>query len=386
MEKAFTMRIMLIAILYMVIFQFQSSNLVIQASIIFGIIISYNFVHTKSRSNKVLALSALLFSPILSLLIIALINSVHVTILPLIVWPCITLVSALVGFLSAKLPIDKILKKVFFAGLLVLFLAIDSRKLGEGWFASITILCFVSGAIYVAAQQPKKGILTLVIYFTPAFLSNIAFFDLMGLKLVLPVYLIASTLSVVIFYILLNDGSHRKLYGVGCITLICALSAWPLQENYAMICYCSTYKVIGHNANFDFIDCRGDTIPSTNTRVNVYLFWSASCGQCQKEYPYFSNLAKEYHEQNDVSINAVFLSFRKSDTSYFKTQIQENYSFNWGFAVNSEKVYNDFEMTGVPYLLIVSNKGKVLYNGYPNIRPWLFVNRPQRIIANALIE
>ena len=293
MEKAFTMRIMLIAILYMVIFQFQSSNLVIQASIIFGIIISYNFVHTKSRSNKVLALSALLFSPILSLLIIALINSVHVTILPLIVWPCITLVSALVGFLSAKLPIDKILKKVFFAGLLVLFLAIDSRKLGEGWFASITILCFVSGAIYVAAQQPKKGILTLVIYFTPAFLSNIAFFDLMGLKLVLPVYLIASTLSVVIFYILLNDGSHRKLYGVGCITLICALSAWPLQENY---------------------------------------------------------------------------------------------SFNWAFAVNSEKVYNDLEMTGVPYLLIVSNKGKVLYNGYPNIRPWLFVNRPQRIIANALIE
>lgn len=371
-------------LIYIVILQFKDFTLVLRASLIFGFLI-YLFSIELSKKGKIIAFSLMFITPIAALLIASIGNTVDLSVKPFLFWPGIVLLSAITGFGFHKLKLKEPYKSALLLSLLMLIVIPLFRKFGEGTFACLAVVSYLAAGLYILNKNQDKPLISMLFLFLPYIILHISDAILndsfSGFLLFIPSFIISMALLAIFFYFPSSKPSLISFKLVlPFLLFLCIL--WPAQENYAFWIYSHKNPIISSTYQFDLIDTNKKVIKSSDKKINVFLFTSAHCGNCYKEYPYYSELAKKYSGDTTVSFNATFLSFRDKDTLFYNDLIKSKYSFKWTIANQSKKVYEDLKMKGVPTLLILTDDNQILYNGYCRPRPWIFVNTPARIIES----
>lgn len=371
----------LFGLVLVVLYSFLSRNtdLVLRSCFILGFTSGF-FLLSIPRANRikygVLSILTTPFSFAFTILYFSIPFYFHWTIF---IPTAITLAGFIIGFLINKLPVQRSYKIAFLICLLAVFIIAGSHKFGEGWFAVISIISYTVAAVFLSEQKGNK-LLLITIFILPTLIIFISNSDIP--VLFLPVELTASLIAVAVIFQF--KGTTANYLKILVLNVFCSLLAWPLNENYTHWYY-STMENRRIDVKHKLPEIiTSKTVKLKSSKVNVYLIWSAHCGKCKYEYPYFSSLADEFSGNDDVTFSSVFLQTVEKDSIFYNEKIKEKYSFEWSKAVSAEKLMNDFEISGVPSLLIINEKGKVYYNGFCRIRPWLFINNPKEYIKKSL--
>ncbi len=121
-----------------------------------------------------------------------------------------------------------------------------------------------------------------------------------------------------------------------------------------------------------FVNTDNDTISlqSFEGKDVVVMFWSAWCGACKEEFPYFSDLANEYAGDTTKVFISAFLPHRDNDIETYYKFAEKEYGFQWMHTVNNyESISRELDLNYVPYCIIVDKEGFVVYSGATNFRP-----------------
>lgn len=371
-------------LIYIVILQFKDFTLVLRASLIFGFLI-YLFSIELSKKGKIIAFSLMFITPIAAVLIASIGSSVDLSVKPFLFWPGIVLLSAITGFGFHKLKLKEPYKSAVLLSILMLIVIPLFRKFGEGTYACFAVALYLAAGLYILNKKQDKPLISMLFLFLPYIILHISDAILndsfSGFLLFMPSFIISMIFLAIFIYIPFSRPSLKSFKPIlPFLLLMCVL--WPAQENYAFWINSLENPIINSTYQFDLIDSNRKVIKSSDKKINVFLFTSAYCGNCYKEYPYYSELASKYSGDPSVSFNATFLSFRDKDTLFYNDLIKSKYSFKWTIANQSKKVYEDLKMEGVPSLLILTDDNQVLYNGYCRPRPWIIFNSPERIIES----
>lgn len=340
-------------------------------------------------TNKILAdLLILIGLTSVFLVFSSVVNQEIITYKPFFILGLIVVIGYAIGTLIKIVKVQDVYKTALILGLLMLIIESESRRFGEGWFAVGTMLGFISGAAYLSGIKTEvKPAILWILLIIPTLLLNLIFSPLFGKSLIFPVLTLAFILSYFIIAGLNLVGMNliRKNVFLVLAILLSGIS-WFLQENYATLRYTSTNTDVDFNIDYDFISLDGDAISNTDNsgKVVVNLFWSAYCGRCASEYPEFSKLAHKFKERDDVKFYGVFISFSERDSSYFNKVVKQEFEFDWVKADQGAELYSDLQINGVPHLSVFDKEGNVIYNGWVRNRPWILVNKPERIIQRLL--
>jgi thiol-disulfide isomerase/thioredoxin len=155
---------------------------------------------------------------------------------------------------------------------------------------------------------------------------------------------------------------------------------WIIQENYSIWHYSAGNSIPVDTVSITIYNKDKGIISENNNSTSVYLFWSASCSSCKKEFPYFSELALNYKDRKDIHFYTVLLEFNESDSVAFNREIRNNSHFKWAYALNGKVLYDRLKMNGVPHITIIDSQNNIRYNGRVSNRPWLYINHPDRFL------
>ncbi len=112
---------------------------------------------------------------------------------------------------------------------------------------------------------------------------------------------------------------------------------------------------------------KGDTIKLSSAFVEGHYtlidFWASWCGYCRDAIPHIKNLYNHYHKQglDVVSISADDII--KSNKAWFKAMEQENMPWPQYQADFDSELFANYEITGIPYIIIVDPKGNIVKTG-----------------------
>lgn len=376
-------RLVLIIVLAFLIFDnfSTSTDAFLRLTVLIGFMSGFLRFHKHKSTALILSFITALLIPILLLIIISAIKQVRLPFLPLLLWPGISLLSYAIGLLINNLRIDTSYKKAFILGTIVLMIIAASRKYSEGSFAVITILSYVLASYNLSSAISKKSILTIGLFITTPLIFIMIFSDRSGLILTLPALMIATLLAIYSFKIMLkNKGIYLKNYVPLFIAIASSPFIWIIQENYSIWHYSAGNVIPDDGVSITVYNKNNGIISENNISTSVYLFWSASCSSCKKEFPYFTVLAKNYKDRKDIHFYAVLLEFNESDSTAFKREIREDSHFEWVYVKNGKELYDKLIMNGVPHITIIDSQDNIRYNGRVSNRPWLYINHPDRFL------
>lgn len=124
------------------------------------------------------------------------------------------------------------------------------------------------------------------------------------------------------------------------------------------------------NVNYLFYDIDGNPVTPTclEGKILVFDFWSTSCGVCFREFPKFEKVYQKYKHRDDICFYAVYLPIKDEPHETIKAIIKDyvNYSFPVLLADKDTDYWTKFKINGVPHLMILDRKGKVVFNGGAN--------------------
>lgn len=386
--ETITRTALILIVLFLAFYGFTTgSDHFLRITILLGLLCGYLRFNENQRQSWILHLIVATLLPFLFILSIAYFKQMHLSYQPLLLWPGISATAFGVGLIIRHLKTDQLYKRSFITGIILVFVFASTRKYGEGWFAMITTLSFVVASLNVSSLKPSKPFAAFAILIATPLIIILIFSDMSGIIITMPVLLTAALLSYLNFRQAANPvGNSFKRYLPFVIFILASPLIWLLQENYAMWHYCSSNISPLKEVSVNIPDQRKDSIPVNHPQTKVYLFWSASCSMCKKEFPYFSSLAAKYKNRDDVKFYAVFLEFDKTDSIVFNREIRQDHDFDWAFLPDGMVLYDNLLMNGVPHITIIDNNNKILYNGRVSNRPWLFVNRPEAFISRTEIN
>lgn len=374
----------LLSITYLIIFQLGDTTTDFKLSILFGLCIYLLFTQTINKAISFFNLLFLIVIPVFSYILSFLTSTQDLRAELLFLMPFMAIIGAIFGYGIKKLKILHEYKSAIFAALFLFLIQTSLRKLGEGNYASSAFIVYMFCGIYILNVRFCNKYLSLILILLPFLFLNliVSFFenDYTGFFLIFPVFLIATFILIFIKASPKTCFHQYFNFKKNFVLLLITILLWPIQENYASWLYSLQNPKINNYYNFKLINSENELFYSTQNKKNVYLFTSAYCGSCNKEYPYYSELAQKYTSDSLVSFYTVYLSFRDQDSIFYHNLKHNKFEFKWSTTRETEKIYSSLKMKGVPYLLIVSNKGDVLYNGYCRIRPWLYINNPQKFL------
>ncbi len=373
------------SIILICVFLYGDISLVLRSCLFFGFLSYFPFNHLK-KNNKNYFYLLLLLVPSIALIILNFRIKESLTIKPILLWTGVVILGTLLRFLYESIKIKLLYKKALLISFIMLLIIPLYRKLGEGNYAVLASLSYLIAGFITFKSENKISFISLLLlsgpYFFVHLLDAILSDSMEGFLLILPIFIFSLLLVTLIFFTS-NQVISKKiilfLFGIIIFPLI-----WILQENYSNWLYSRNNRPIFKN-HIQFITSTDKKMmESSSKKISVFLFTSAYCGNCIKEYPYFSNLARKYSSNDDIGFYGTFLCFKDIDTLYYNKLIEQEFVFKWVMANESSKVFNNLGVNGVPALLILDSEDNVLYNGHCYIRPWIFINSPDLILNEVI--
>lgn len=354
-----------------------STDSFLRFTILIGFMSGFLRFHKFKLAAVILSLLTAILIPILLMIILSAIKQIKLSYLPLLLWPGVSLLSYSIGLLIKNLKVENAYKKAFILGILVLMIIAASRRYSEGSFAVNTVLSYVLASYNLSYTICKKSIFAIGLLIATPLIFILIFSDRSGLILTLPTLMIAILLAVYSFNLTFNNkGSYINIFIPLIIALVSSPVIWIIQENYSIWHYSASNEIPNNDVSISIYNKDKQIISENNTSTCVYLFWSASCSSCKKEFPYFSELALNYKDRKDIHFYAVMLEFNESDSIAFNREILNNSHFKWAYAMNGKALYDKLIMKGVPHITIVDSQNNIRYNGRVSNRPWLWINHP----------
>ncbi|MDD2964114.1 MAG: redoxin family protein [Bacteroidales bacterium] len=293
-------------------------------------------------------------------------------------------VAVVVGLVLRRLPLQEHLSHALLFGIALVFVAGAFRKVGLGWSAVVMVV--VASVSVAALLRLFKKRDRRVWWFVnlPYLFIHLIFSPVESYFPVIAGWFFQVVCSGVVFLVWHGQifGKRRLLWS-SVFTFGMTPLVWVAQENLERWNYCNQVNSVPTGpVNYTVVTPNGDTLNPSTTRGKqlVCLFWSAQCGSCPAEFPYFSDLASRFAHRPDISFVAVFLSTRAKDSLYYQQTALPGFAFRWGYALNSDSLMRSLNMQGVPHFTIFNAEGGVSYNGMVMNRPWLWLNRPARFI------
>ncbi len=367
------------------VFLYGDLSLVLRACLIFGFLSFYPLSHLKENGKNYLYF-LLILVPSIALFISKFFHKEALSIKPILLWTAIVILGALLGYLYERIKIKPQHKRSLLISFVMLLIIPLFRKLGEGNYAVLASITYLTAGFIVFKSQCKSSYLSLSLLFGPyilAYLLDAIISDSMqGFLLILPVF--ALLLLIVLFLFFTDNLKTVRRVGLLLFAVILCPIIWVTQENYANWIYSKNSRQIRKNHIQFTISTDKKLVESSSKRISVFLFTSAYCGNCRKEYPYFSELAKKYSTSDEIGFYGTFLCFKEADTLYYNKLIEQKFDFKWAMAHESSEVLTNLGVDGVPALLILDCEDNVLYSGHCYIRPWIFINSPDIILKNII--
>ncbi len=373
------------SIILIAVFLYGDFSLVLRACLVFGFLSYFPSSHFKKNGKNYLYI-LLLLVPSIALFISHFRFKEALTIKPVLIWTGVVILGTFLRFLYELLKIRLVYKKALLASFAMLLIIPLYRKLGEGNYAVLALLTYMIAGFLIFKGQSKNSYISLALLFGPYFLVHltdaILSDSMQGFLLILPIFLLSLLLLILLFF------TNKLITTKRVVLLFLAFIIFPLiwisQENYSNWLYSKNTRPILKNHIQFTTSTDNQLVESSSKKISVFLFTSAYCGNCKKEYPYFSNLAKKYSANNEIGFYGAFLCFKEIDTLYYNKLIKQKFEFKWAMAHESPKVLDNLGVDGVPALLILDSEDNVLYNGHSYVRPWIFINSPELIIKNAI--
>ena len=226
-----------------------------------------------------------------------------------------------VGMLLRLPEINALYKLTFLQGFVILFIYATSRKFGEGWFAACTLLAFMLTSIYLGSKKPIKPLVISLILVATVLLIPLLESSWMGIAITLPVTLLGGVLNYfTIHQMMKTEYTVVSRFSPLLIFVLLSPLFWVLQENYTDSLYSINNSVSGETVQLSMVDKEGILIQENQAQPTAYLFWTASCGNCRKEFPYFSELALKYKDQENIKFYAVLIEYKASDSTAFDNE------------------------------------------------------------------
>ncbi len=369
------------------VFLYGDFNLVLRACLVFGFLSYFPLNHFKKNDKNYLYL-LLLLVPSIALFISSFRFKVALTIKPVLLWTAVVVLGALLRYLYDLLKIKPVYKKALLGSFVMLLIIPLYRKLGEGTYAVMALLTYIIAGFLTIKAQSKNFYISLALLFGPYLLIHlldaILNESIQGFLLILPIFVLSLLFVIFLFFTNKMIIATTKRMVLLFIAIILLPLIWISQENYSNWLYSQNNRRMLKN-HFQFTTSTDNQlVESSSNKISVFLFTSAYCVNCRKEYPYFSNLAKKYSANDEIGFYGIFLCLKEIDTLYYNKLIKQEFEFTWAMAHDSRKVYDNLGGDGVPVLLILDNEDNVLYNGYCHLRPWIFINSPEFIIKRAI--
>ncbi len=373
---------LLILLTFLIIDNFSTStDSFLRLTILIGFMSGFLRFHKHKLTSSFLSLLAAVLIPIILMIIISSIKQIRLSLLPLLLWPGVSLLSYSIGLLIKFLKVKTAYKKAFILGIFVLMILAASRRYSEGHFAVITILSYVLASYSLSFSISGKSFPTMGIFNATPLFFILLFSDKSGLILTLPTILFAIVLSFISINAFMKfEGNNFKKYTPLIFVFLSSPFIWIIQENYSIWHYSAGNSIPVDTVSITIYNKDKGIISENNNSTSVYLFWSASCSSCKKEFPYFSELALNYKDRKDIHFYTVLLEFNESDSVAFNREIRNNSHFKWAYALNGKVLYDRLKMNGVPHITIIDSQNNIRYNGRVSNRPWLYINHPDRFL------
>jgi thiol-disulfide isomerase/thioredoxin len=297
----------------------------------------------------------------------------------IVLWPLLLIIAIAIGFTLNRFIQNRTLKQAICTYLFLFLVIPASRKFGEGWFAVVTIISFFDAAIrFRESSPPRKSFLYWSIFCVLFLIPFIFFSEHPGLLLVMPLIIIAMILS---YFLIFSFSKAQNYFTLIFLVLSLSIVVWAAQENWATYIYSRDNVIPQKTPNMILKDRNGKMFLQENKCYYIYLFWSAHCGSCKKEFPYFEKLANKLQDRKHIKFVTVFLKYREADSVTFNNYSKDkNSSLMWLISDNSKIIIDSLVPKGVPHLTITDPGNKILYNGFVRNRPWIFINRAESFV------
>ena len=358
----------------------KSFDRVLQVSVILGFGLGYlSHIRQPYWPKKWLLIFSLLL-PVIVLLLAWQLGFIRLNIRSVGMFSAGFYVPMLLGLLLTKIKIAEGYKNAILLGVLLVFLSALTRKMNHGTSASITIFLTILGAIMLSKNRPGAllkyqilfgGVYVLLHLILGNFPDTLqmAFLDVSVLVSALFVGLVMQSAST----------AKTRLFKIGAFAAVFMAMVWFGQQNYEKWFFARQGNIeITEAVSYHFETNEGKVFSSENMhgKKMAVLFWSASCSNCSKEFPYFSSLAQRYTSDSSVVFLAAFLSYTYKDSSYYNQITRQHFQFQWAKAIDSRKLMDELQIQGVPQMTIFNKENIPVYNGLVSNRPWIWVNRP----------
>jgi thiol-disulfide isomerase/thioredoxin len=91
----------------------------------------------------------------------------------------------------------------------------------------------------------------------------------------------------------------------------------------------------------------------------MLAFWASWCPPCVEEIPILNRIQKDY--KNELELLAINVGEERGQIEKFSKEYPMNYQI---LLDNDEKVAGDYEISGLPVIVILAKSGEIIYYGF----------------------
>jgi thiol-disulfide isomerase/thioredoxin len=292
-------------------------------------------------------------------------------------------VSFLLGWLIKVKIKNKTIKIVLFYSILNILLIRASMFFGYPFYASFsgTISLFFSYYIFTKTHINKA--IVFGIFIIPFLLIFVLLSQVWEFPIAVLIFIVLSLLTS-FFSSRITKNRKKHVALVLSIYLIFTAFNFILMMNWSEYLHSRNDVLTEIHFKENINTPNGELIQNVafKNKIIVLDLWTTSCSVCFKKFPELENFHNKNKDRNDIEIYALNLPLKRQELSEIKNVIKQlEYDFPFLISENTFSHFREtYNINGVPSVIVLNKKGKIVYNSSFNNNPLIFVNNLQSIV------